>query len=255
MGSTNYKESFLAKIAVGGGIVDMKTAIDVKTAHLLSISILELAQKTLHRCTKRKKTGPIVDILEVYILVAVSLEAFINEVCVEKINEYEEPGKNTKCLEGIMLEWIMYGNNGRGMEIRGKWEYLPKCLWNRQPDRHFDKGKQPWQDFVALIKLRNDLVHYKAGYQETKYIPKYLKPIVQRVLSSPRGKPQPQGFLERLTDDSLHWINIISNIEMGSWAFATGKKMIRQFLDFMDQGDPIRQDYIELLGKIKGIRG
>lgn len=254
MGSMDYQESFRTNLAVGGGIITPKTAVAVKTSHLLSIPILELAQKTLKRCERRKGPGPFADILEVYILVAVSLEAFINEVCLEKIDEYKGQGKDKNSLEGIMLKWIMHGNDGRGMEIREKWEYLPKCLWNQKADKQLDKGKQPWQDFDILIKLRNHLVHYKSEYREPEYIPEFLESTIKRVLPSPTKKPQSRGLLEGLTDESTHWLNQISNIDMGYWAFDTGRKMIKQFLDFLDPDDPLRQGYTMLFGEIKGSR-
>ena len=148
MCSKDYQQTFKTSFAVGGGILSAGTTLEVKTSHLLSIPILELAHRILKRCERRKGSGPFADILEVYILVAVSLEAFVNEVCLEKIDEYKGQGKDKNSLE-----WIIRGIDGRGLEIREKWEYLPKCLCCQKADKQFDKGKQPWQDFNILIKL------------------------------------------------------------------------------------------------------
>ena len=235
MSNAHYQQSF-------GGEISPSGELSVRVAKLLSISILELAQKVLHRCKRRKRQDQVSDILEVYILVAVSLEAFINEICLEKIAEAKELGNNTANLENTM-----YGNNGRGLEIQEKWDRVPKCLWGKS----LDKGRLPWQDFDTLINLRNALVHYKAEYKDPQYVPKYLESTMRRVLSCQKREPQPPGFLEGLLKERTHWVNKICNLSMGYWALDTGIKMIHQFLGLADPQDRLRQDYTSMLERSK----
>jgi len=235
MSNAHYQHSF-------GGEISPCGELSVRVAKLLSISILELAQKVLHRCKRRKRQDQVSDILEVYILVAVSLEAFINEICLEKIAEAKELGNNTANLENIM-----YGNNGRGLEIRAKWEKVPECLWRK----HLHKNRPPWQDFHTLIELRNDLVHYKAEYKEPEYVPKYLESTMRRVLSCQGQELQSSGFLEGLLKERRHWVDKIFNLRMGYWALDTGIKMIHRFLGLAGPQDRLKQDYTLMLERSK----
>jgi len=238
MGSMNQQKSVQARIAVGGAIVTPKGDVLPKITISLAMRFLELAKTMLKRCERRKGSRSYTDILGVYIMVVVSLESFINEICLEKIREYRIMGNGTKCLEEIM-----YGNNGRGMEIREKWECLPICLWDQEPNKRFDKDTQLWQEFDALIRLRNALVHYKAEYQKQDYIPEYLPFVVNEVLSSPQKQRQFQSSSEIFVDATQHWIIKVSNVDMGYWAFDTGIGMIDKFLSFTDQGEYIYLRY------------
>ena len=60
------------------------------TKKLLSFFIFELAQDVLTRCKRRKPKNPIMEILEVYILTVVGLEALINEICLDKIDQRKQ---------------------------------------------------------------------------------------------------------------------------------------------------------------------
>ena len=165
MGGAKYKQSLAASLSLGPATLEMQQS------KLLSIDLLKLAQNTVRRCKKRRVTRSTLDILEVYILVAAALEAFINEVCLYKIDLYKQQKKRTR-----HLVYLIYGNKGRGEEIRVKWEKLPQFLCGKA----FNKGCSPWQDFDALIRLRNAILHYKSEYKEMGYVPEFLVSVINR---------------------------------------------------------------------------
>jgi hypothetical protein len=52
------------------------------------------------------------------------------------------------------------------LSIQGKWLLLPRVLGKAG----FDPGKQPFQRFAQLAKLRNNLVHYKVKKEDWKSV-------------------------------------------------------------------------------------
>jgi len=216
------------------------TGLKIHEAKLLSIDLLKLAQKTIRRCKSRKDRGPTPDILEVYVLVAASLEAFINEVCLEKVDLRKQQKKGTRHLIDLV-----YGNKGRGEEIRVKWEKLPQFLCGKT----FDKGQSLWQDFDALVRLRNAILHYKSEYREVGYVPRYLVSIINRLSTPPEDgfQARPLSLLDYLFASKPNWVYKIGSLAMGQWAFDTGVSIIYQFLDFLRPHDRIRQDYAAML--------
>jgi len=180
--------------------------------------------------------------LEVFILVAASLEAFVNEVCLEKIEQRKQTGMSTRYLELVMRR------NNRDTPIRCKWELLPKRLWR---GKKFDKRTRLWKDFNALIELRNLLLHYKSEYSEPGYVPKDLKPVLARVLGANKRKPTGVAFPGSLFRSHSHWTERICSAEMGQWALHTGLNMISHFLEFAPAHDDVKNDYILMLSRLQ----
>lgn len=207
----------------------------------LSPFYLDLASRSLQHY-KRSSKKPVVAYLEVFILVAASLEAFINEVCLEKIEWRKVTGKSTRYLELVMRR------NNRDRSIRDKWELLPKRLWR---GKKFDKRSRLWRDFNALIELRNLLVHYKSEYRQPGYVPEVLKPVLARVLRTNKRKPTGVGFQDSLFETHRHWTERICSAEMGHWAVNTGLNMISHFLEFAPAHDNIKTDYIFMLSRLQ----
>ncbi len=208
----------------------------------LSPFYLELALRSLQRC-RRSRKKPVTGYLEVFILVAVSLEAFINEVCLEKIDRRKEAGKSTSYLESVMT----FPNN-RDRNIRDKWRLLPKRLWR---GKKFDERRRLWRDFNALIELRNMLVHYKSEYQEAGYIPEIMKPVLARVPIVKKQKLIGIGFLESILGNHRHWTDHICCAEMGHWALNTGLNMISRFFEFAAADDDVKDDYMSMLSRLR----
>lgn len=99
-----------------------------------------------------------------HILCVASLEAHINVIAKD-------------ILSGKILE------NFDQLSIEGKWLYLPLLSGVSS----FNPGIQPFQDFSALIKIRNALVHYKPKIEDFngEVVPGYLDMLG---LSIPRAE-------------------------------------------------------------------
>lgn len=201
----------------------------VSTKKLLSVCIFRLAKDALTRCKRSKNPGPVMGILEVYILTVSALEALINEIALEKIDQRREAKKSVNPLKVLVLA----NKKGQYEPLDRKYDELPKILWNKS----LEKGGPPplWNDFVALIQLRNEIVHYSPKREEPGYLPDYLESIYHRIFPG-----------RKLSNDSSPLMDRICNVAMGQWAFDTGKCMIYQLLSLWNTRDPLRWDYIIL---------
>ncbi len=208
----------------------------------LSPFYLELARQSFQRCARSRK-NPATGYLEGFILVAVSLEAFINEVCLEKIDRRKEAGKSISYLESVLSL-----PNGRDRNIRDKWKLLPKRLWR---GKKFDERTRLWRDFNTLIELRNMLVHYKSEYREEGYVPEAIKPVLNRVLTANAQKSTDLVFLQAFVGNHGHWTELICTPEMGSWALNTGLNMVSRFLEFASVEDDLKDDYVAILSRLR----
>ena len=85
-------------------------------------------------------------IFTVHIFCASSLEAHINSRAIE------------------MLKGKLY-DNFKKISLEGKWLMLPRLL----NLKGFDPGKQPFQGFSSLIKIRNAIVHHKSKPEKFSY--------------------------------------------------------------------------------------
>jgi hypothetical protein len=77
--------------------------------------------------------------------------------------------------------------------IEDKWQLLPLLGSGGEP-KTFDKSRQPWSQFVELIKIRNDFVH-----------PKHDRPAYYEALTAQRWRPLswkeiPDGLSVKQTD-------------------------------------------------------
>jgi hypothetical protein len=97
----------------------------------------------------------------------------------------------------------------------------------------FEKGRQPYQDFHLLLRLRNDLVHHRPETVEgvkvehegaPLTIPKQLHQRVKSLVS--RGiidTPDPKVFY------SL--VSLLETPQVAQWAFETAARMILALAD------------------------
>jgi hypothetical protein len=203
---------------------------------LLSFFILKLARNALTRCKRRSANAPMMDILEVYILSVAALEALANEICLDKIDQRKEHKKSTSELRKLIDD-----SAGHYVKLKEKFERLPQLLW----DVSFDKTGKIWCDFDALIKLRNDLVHYTPAWEEAGYVPGYLRSIYQRV-SLQAKQSAVKSTSENLILKDTSFVARICSIEMGQWAFDAAKAMIRELFTLWPRRDGMRAEYVLL---------
>ena len=204
---------------------------------LLSFSILKLARNALTRCKRRSPNDPMMDILEVYILSVTGLEALVNEICLDKIDQRRGRKKSIGELRKLIDD-----SGGHYVDLKSKFDRLPQLLWNVS----FDKGGKTWCDFDALINLRNDLVHYTPLWEKPGYIPNYLRSIYRRISPQTKRSANKSTFLENLIHQDASFVARICSVEMGQWAFDAGKAMIRELFVLWPRRDMMREEYIFL---------
>lgn len=208
----------------------MESTIVQGTAKILSMQLLKLARQVLLRAIRRQRAAHqqttaanLDELLEVYVLVAASLEVFMNEFCRDKIDDIRSAGGEAYWVKG--LEEIVE----QKMELRLKWRLVPQLLWQKA----FDESRQPWQDFNVLVQLRNLFFHYRTDFMPEGKIPKCLEQIRHLVSIQPQDAEEHRPLLD-VAKESPTWIDSICNLDAAKWAFNTGVAMIEQFLEFAD---------------------
>ncbi len=103
--------------------------------------------------------------LSSYILCVAAVEAFVNEALLSDQVAWITGGS---ALWRLRREWL------ERLELRDKLILVTQLLFGEA----LDPGKQPLQDFVLLLKVRNEVVHYKRGAP-----PKFINEFVARGLA------------------------------------------------------------------------
>jgi hypothetical protein len=147
-----------------------------------------------------------VDAFPAYITAVASVEAFLHEQLCSPWTRSMFPGSS---LWRIPIDTL---------DIRTKIILVPQLLFGIS----FDTSAQPAQDFMLLVKVRNDLVHYKMQQKA----PKYLADLSQRRIA--------------LTSDLVHtggldyaWPHKLSSTEGIRWAHNTACKVIHKLVEFI----------------------
>lgn len=122
-----------------------------------------------------------------------AIEAFTNEIFISPLAKTVFEDTPLQTLES---EWV------EKLELTTKLVLLPQLLFGQT----FRRDGQPFQDMNLVIKIRNDLVHYKMKDN----LPKYLPSLVQRGIAL---KDPPEGhFL---------WVHQLNTTEGIRWAHNT----------------------------------
>ena len=90
------------------------------------------------------------------------------------------------------------------MKLRTKWSLLPVVIAGKS----FDRSTAPWQDFDALVQLRNTFVHYEWTKTTT---PKWMRHLESRGLT---------------LDKRFDWRTAASTNYVARWAVNTVSAMI-----------------------------
>ena len=97
----------------------------------------------------------------------------------------------------------------------------------------FDKGRQPYQDFQLLLRLRNDLVHHKPETVNEAEVEHEGAPLmVPRQLHERVKSLVARGIID--TPDPKVFYSLVSLLErpqVAQWAFETAARMIRALAD------------------------
>jgi hypothetical protein len=97
----------------------------------------------------------------------------------------------------------------------------------------FDRGRQPFQDFQLLLRLRNDLVHHRPETVDEVEVEHEGAPlIIPRQLHERVKSLVSRGIIK--TPDAKVFYSLVSLLErpqVAQWAFETAARMIRALAD------------------------
>jgi hypothetical protein len=84
-----------------------------------------------------------------------------------------------------------------------------------------DRGEQPFQDFTLLVRLRNDLVHFKANARFEDGVP--TRRMHANLIDKFRGK---KILAENLKENELSWSNLVQTKAVAEWSCKTAANMV-----------------------------
>ena len=141
-------------VTISGSLIsDVRTALD-----------LSLQYDLTGKGTRHGVNAYTPHAFSAYVSAVASIEAFVNEIFLGSdicLNIYQ-----TSSL------WDLDRDALEKMDLLAKLIIMPKLLFGIS----FSRDKQPFQNFSLLVKVRNDIVHYKMK----SGVPKYLADLAQR---------------------------------------------------------------------------
>ena len=165
-----------------------------------------------------------------------AVEAFINEVTLASpLKLYFKKYPWT-----LDQEWL------QEVDVRTKLIIVPTLF-----GRSFERARQPYQDFVLLVKARNEVVHYKMG----DTAPKYLKALQERgiALSPNVGGGELIWIHSLCCSEVIRWANnIVGEVARGLVALIPEQYHIVSFAsmagNFRDIGEQPARAQLEAAG-------
>ena len=143
-----------------------------------------------------------------YITAVASVEAFLNEELLGPVARM------------LFRDSSLWGIKCDKLEIQTKLIIVPQMLFGTT----FDISAQPAQDFRLLVKVRNDLVHYKMQGSP----PKYIADLSQRRIALTNDQVSTMGV------DYL-WPQKLSSTEGIRWAHNTVCKVVHKLVEFIPE--------------------
>jgi hypothetical protein len=136
-----------------------------------------------------------------YIIATATVEAFLNEMFLSPAMRgfFKNISDDTS-----FWEWL------EKIELPNKLILVPKLFLGQT----FLTNEQPYQDMKKLIRLRNELIHYKMGFKE----PSFVKDLQQNKTA--------------LNDVGTNWIHNISSLKGIWWAHNTICSTIQGLIGF-----------------------
>jgi hypothetical protein len=148
--------------------------------------------------------------LTAYIIGAASVEAFVNEALLVQETEWLTKGS---ALWQLRRDWV------ERLDLREKIIIVSHLLLGQG----LDAGAQPLQDLILLVKLRNEVIHYKRGAP-----PKFISEFIQR------GIALSSRWREQLPSDaplSQPWAWDMQCTEGIRWANNTCCQMVHKLVE------------------------
>jgi len=189
----------------------------------------------------RKKTDSVsgnyfsYSFLDVYIMSATALEAFINErisinitISRQRIAMNLQDSRDEKQIytdenQKKVLEML------KEQDIITKYRMMPILLGQKA----FDEGRSPFQDFVTLVGIRNDIIHYNMPfYDEQDKRPKWVKRLEEKGIFLPEPVVHPPEPLPY--EGHRVWVDEICTLKGAKWAYNTSCRMIKKFVELSE---------------------
>ncbi len=95
-----------------------------------------------------------------------------------------------------------------------------------------ERGEQPFQDFALLVRLRNDIVHFKANDKFENGLP--AGQVHTHLINKFWGK---KLLAEGTNQDKLSWSHLIQTKAVAEWSCKTAARMITDFYKKMPADD------------------
>ncbi len=96
----------------------------------------------------------------------------------------------------------------------------------------FKRGEQPFQDFALLLRLRNNLVHFKANARFEDGVPK------GKMHANLADKFRDKNILaENMKDDELSWSVLVQTKAVAEWSCRTAARMVSHLCSKIPPGD------------------
>ena len=179
--------------------------------------LLVLAREAADRASSAVAANSAVatgDALVAIVMAACATECFINEFAEVASIDHEE-SEALRAMADAVLE--VEANKG---SLQLKFLVASFALTGTM----FDKGAQPWQDFAALVRVRNALVHLRpletVDDQGVVVGPRFLKRFEEEGLTYPIEP----GF-------GAPWTLKISTDRMARWAYNAALRIIRAVVE------------------------
>jgi len=177
----------------------------------ISGTLLGQARAACNRCVADGKSGLVfttkdnnysTHAMSVYILSVATAEAFMNEV-VFLSHHWKHDAKSKALLEEIIE-----------MDPLQKCSELPVKLWGKE----LEKSRPPYQDFYHLMKIRNEITHYRM--EPSKFAKDYLQYLGDRKVLL--GTPDQFGFGH---------LDPVLNTKAAEWAYNTACRVAKQLIE------------------------
>ena len=159
-----------------------------------------------------------------YIVAVASVESFVNEFFLSKFASL------------TLGEGLLPADSAEKLKLGLKLILFPHMAFGRT----LAKDKPPYQHMVLLIRLRNELVHYKMEEKP----PKVVKVLAQMGIAAPVAPDQEAG-------GPLPWADRVSTLEGIRWAHDVSCKTVAALLDLMPDEkrkklDSLRNNFREI---------
>jgi hypothetical protein len=206
----------------------------VTVGFYISDTILSRARVALTRISANddRELGQL-DAIDAIVFAAASTEAFINEFTA---TAYERATYRSTLVAPPDADpvqrtgRVLYEFEESRATIRQKYSLGHFLLCGQ----NYDRGVQPWQDFDALIGLRDAILHYKMDKFEFDpdgnrgTYPKFVERLSNRDVLGSAGK----GV-------TMPWIAVVATRAAATWAVNSACSIVLSILDAVPANDPL----------------